>query len=756
MIVVLQAVVSLLVVFLLLVYSPPRPAETFLEVVVEHGGLHDLPFGLVEVVEGFSTGKISPQMAAQLKQDGFVVHRPRTYRPLLDASILEIGIPQLANLTGINVEAVDGRGVLIAVIDTGVDYSHPAFKKPNGESKILYIWDQTVGGKPPIEFGYGYECGVVEIQRGTCPQRDTVGHGTIVASVAVGGVYGDWRLRGVAPGADLIVVKSGGPACGGRRWFFDEKGLMDGIAYAVQKSFELGRRLVVVLSLGTDIGAHDGSTPLEKALDKWAERGVVFVVAAGNSANDSRHAEGTLTRNTELTLRWTVPSETTSISISFVTNHKNIVDFVVSNPRGRAIEARINGSRTVDGVTVEASEIRSGTNKEVLVDISSNRLEPGLWSLSVKPREISDGRWHAWIQSNTCDDESESFIRSSGYEITQSSTVTIPGTAKKVLTVGAYTTKNRWTVGGQVWSVSGEVGQLEFYSGRGPTIDGRTKPDITAPGGIIVGARSKDASVQSFSPGSQYAVSRGTSMAAPHAAGVVALLLQLAPNLTVEQVISVMRKNARSDVSTGTIPPEGSNLWGWGKLNGVVAYVSEVEVLGSVSEARPTLYVNGTPLTTFTSPGAAKLILPKKTFANISLSAATKNNLTRYVVEPKEVMSSDDSVKSVFRLSAFHRVRISLPNGMVLSSGWEREGGVVDLSRLVADRKIEAMVIGYVDDEGRRFSDTLVVVRRPLNIVLLLGERNIFIPVIGLLTTSFLTAFLAILLVRMRRRKPFR
>jgi hypothetical protein len=200
----------------------------------------------------------------------------KSIEALLDLSTVDIGVNLLNNVTGVNAESVDGRGVLIAVVDTGVDLSHPAFKTPEGRNRILYVWDQTINGKPPKGFSYGYECGPDEIQQETCPERDFVGHGTIVASIAAGGVGGGWRLRGVAPGAELIVVKSGGPACGGSRWFFDEKGLIDGISYAVEKARSLGRRLVVVLSLGTNLGGHDGGEPLERMLEGWAEEGVVF------------------------------------------------------------------------------------------------------------------------------------------------------------------------------------------------------------------------------------------------------------------------------------------------------------------------------------------------------------------------------------------------------------------------------------------------------------------------------------------------
>ncbi|MCS7133648.1 MAG: S8 family peptidase [Candidatus Caldarchaeum sp.] len=750
--------VLLLISALLLIHPIQIPTDEVVDAVIEHGPndlfLRDIK--AVQVVEGLSTAKISTHQIKQLLQSGYSVYRPRTYKPLLDVSIAEIGIPEISNITGINVPNVDGRGVLIAIVDTGVDYTHPAFMTPDGRSRILYIWDQTVGGKPPTEFGYGYECVGEEIRLGTCPQRDTVGHGTIVASVAAGGIYGDWRLRGVAPGAELIVVKTGGPACGGRRWFFNEKGLLDGIAYAVTKSFELNRRLVVVLSLGTDIGAHDGSTPMEKALEKWAERGVLFVVAAGNSANDSRHVEGTLTSDEELVLRWTIPSETTSVSISFVTHPKNRLQIKVTNPVGTIIDVPVNGSKTTGRIKVESSETSSGLLKEVLVEVSSDELPPGIWRLTIKPLQVVDGRWHAWIQSDTCDEESESFIASSGYEITPAYTVTIPGTAKKVLTVGAYTTKTRWTASGQTWNVFGEVGRIEFYSGRGPTSDGRVKPDVTAPGGIVVGARSKDAPTQSFSPGRLYAVSRGTSMAAPHVAGVAALILQLGPSLTVDQVIALVKGNARTDDFTGDIGENGSNVWGWGKVNAAVAVVFEAELNGKVSEAKPTIYLNGTALTTLTSPMTVKIVLLKNTVTNITVSTTYTYNSTTYLAEPQTAFVTAGTAKRRFTISAFHRITIIHPNGTTLSSTWEKEGDVIDLGGKFAGPKIGGEVVGYVDERGVRYSGKLLEVTRPMQLVLVLEEWNILVPIIGALVTIASSAALVILLVRLRPRKSLR
>ncbi|MEM1947137.1 MAG: S8 family serine peptidase [Candidatus Caldarchaeum sp.] len=735
---------------MLLLYVPAEPKEKWVEIISEQP-LYFPSYSPVEVVDGVFTAKVPESVYRRLREAGAPVNRPRMFYPLLDVSTVEIGLDHLANLSGVNAEAVDGRGVLIAVIDTGVDYTHPAFKSSDGRPRILYIWDQTIGGRPPVEFGYGYECTSQEIASDTCPQKDTVGHGTLVASVAAGGAYGEWTLKGVAPGAELIVVKSGGPACDGRRWFFSEKGLLDGISYAVQKASSLGRRLVVALSLGTDIGPHDGSTPLEKALDRWAEQGIVFVVAAGNSANDSRHAEGTLKKGTPLTLRWTVPTETKTISISFVTFHSNQLEMTVVTPTGGVIGVKVNGSNEAEGVLVESTSTRSGRIREILVDVSSNPLRPGIWSLTVAPTEVIEDRWHAWIQSDTCDYESETFISSPDYEITPTSTVTIPGTAKNVLTVGAYTSKTTWTASGRTWTVYGEIGNIEFYSGRGPTIDGRTKPDIVAPGGIIIAAGSKDMPSQSFSPGPRYAVSRGTSMAAPHAAGVAALMLQLAPDLAPDELFLAIKRNARTDFFTGERVSEGSNIWGWGKINAAIAYVFEAEFSGRVAEAQPTLYLNGTPLANITSAGVSKIVLLKNTIANITVASSVSDQFTKYVVEPSTAMVSTPTGRNEFKAVAQHKITVLHPNGSILGTSWQKEGEILDVNRLASLFSLRERVIGYVDENGITQRTVFVEVDRPRTITLLFERRNILIPVLGLLAALILAGVLAWLLLFLYR-----
>jgi subtilisin family serine protease len=211
---------------------------------------------------------------------------PRSFHPTLDSSASEIGATYVwQNVTDANGRSVDGSGVLIGVLDTGVDLSHPDLRFPNGTSKVLSLWDQTLQGKPPEGFTYGVECSRNEIDGAKCPEKDTFGHGTHTASIAVSSGVASGNYRGIAPGASLVVVKSGGPLCGGDSWTFQENELIDGLQYLVDRAQALGMRLVISLSFGGNIGGHDDTSPLELVLDYLNAQGVVVTVAAGNEAD---------------------------------------------------------------------------------------------------------------------------------------------------------------------------------------------------------------------------------------------------------------------------------------------------------------------------------------------------------------------------------------------------------------------------------------------------------------------------------------
>ncbi len=654
------------------------------------------------------------------------VGSPRIFRGMLDVSIEDIGLPGLFDKSGLNLQLVDGSGVLIAIIDTGVDYLHPAFLDEMNRSRILYIWDQTIEGKPPDGFDYGYECGPDEINSGSCPQVDTNGHGTHVASIAAGS-------QGVARKASLIVVKSGGPACMGRFWTFDEKGLLDGLAYAKAKARSLGMRLVVNLSLGTDIGAHDGSSSLERALNNLVDEGVVVVVAAGNSASDGRHVTGTLMEGDSVGLRWIIPDETSEYSVSIVTRPNQRLSLTLSGPGAESLKLSPNSSLSVNGVKVEVEE-NVGLVSHNLVTVRGN--VRGGWMLEIVGEEISDGVFHAWLESDTCSDTRETFTAGAGYQISDVMTVSIPGTAEKVITVGAYMTRSSWvTQAGRTVSVGGSVGELEFYSGRGPTADGRVKPDIVAPGGIIIAARSRQSPASQINPSPLERVGRGTSMAAPHVAGVAALILQLAPSLEPHHVSMMIKGLARHDNFTGDIDLYGSNEWGWGKLNADIAYQLPVTVSGLSSDYDLSLSYNGSKILL---PGqTAILLLPKMVKTELALTVKAKTPGVRAESYPTKLLVSENSI-ALFKINTSYYVEVYSSRVGMLFSGWLPRGAIIDLKELAMEELrsptpfVRRSVAAYMV-EGDGLIAEKVVVTRPLIITLVVADdySYLFLLVIG-------------------------
>ncbi|MEM4352460.1 MAG: S8 family serine peptidase [Candidatus Caldarchaeum sp.] len=752
--------IAVLMLLPLLVFSAvaPYPFQAGLElvdVIIENSPSLAAYSAFIDAeVGGIATARLPFRLLRMLEEGGAAVYRPRLLRPMLDVSMAEIGVNLLGNLSGLNAPSVDGTGVLIAFVDTGVDYKHPAFRSKNGGNRILYIWDQTVEGRKPEGFGYGHECLPREIAEGSCPQRDISGHGTLIASIAAGEVFDETGRRGVAPGAELIVVKSGGPACTDGRWFFTEKGLIDGVAYAVEKARLLGRRLVVVLSVGTDIGGHDGNSPLERALDGWADEGVVFAVAAGNSANDNRHATGVLTPGRNTMLSWTVPQDTTQASVSLVIGPDDWIELQTTSPRGGSVVLRANETVSTADFTVETSVWRRNALTELLLEFNFSSRLTGTWRLTLSPTTVRSGVWHAWVETNTCSNQSEYFQPSPDYSLSREATVTIPGTAKNVLTVGAYTTRVRWQASGTTWSVDGTVGELEYYSGRGPTSDGRVKPDITAPGGVVLAAGSADARRQPYNPGGLVAVSRGTSMATPHAAGVAALILQLAPNLTARRVIEVMKDNARVDDRTGPVPAGGSNSWGWGKLTANIAYLVQVAVSGAVNESKPVLVIDGAGSYALQS-ASADIVLVRNNPTQLSLKTRQTED-SRYTVQPQQVSAAGETTRALFTVRAEHRLRILSPQGSVLRDVWGLENSVFRLSELLRDVPLGGFISGYVVDGVESRGDSLQLTR-PMTVVLIISsvreDGNPLVPATGLAFASILAAASMMLLRWIRRQR---
>ncbi|MFQ6132678.1 MAG: S8 family serine peptidase [Armatimonadota bacterium] len=496
--------------------------------------------------------------------------------PTLDVSVPEINADAVHGGSPPNM----GTGVVVGVVDTGLDWAHLDFVvEAGGQSRILYLWDQTltpiVGETSPLGYGYGVEYTRAQITdevdgspTGFVRQQDTSGHGTHVTGIAggdgsaTGNGYPAGRYVGAAPDADLIVVKTD----------FLTSNIIDGVDYIFQRAGGLGQPAVVNLSLGDDLGPHDGTDPFELALSSLVGPGRIVVVSAGNSADDDIHAADTVP-----------PHANTSVGFATAAGATEVYFDIWY---GAADTMRVRVHRPTEGATqwVKAGQVRTFTGPDGTVDVQGETTSPAngdhqifftitspvassAWSFELRRggQSSGDGSFDAWT------------VRSSGSWFTSSlstaTTVSTPGTASSTISVGAYVTKTAWTdvTGTPRWYGPGVVlGDICAFSGLGPSRDGRTKPDLAAPGQGIASALASG-----VNPGfpiivedGVHWVTQGTSQAAPHVAGTVALMLYRDRGLTPAEALSLLAGSGRTDAYTGSVP---NNTWGAGKLDALGA-----------------------------------------------------------------------------------------------------------------------------------------------------------------------------------------
>ncbi len=476
-------------------------------------------------------------------------------KPTLDRSVPAIG----ADILHDQVPPIAGKGVIVGAVDTGIDYSHLDFRYDSDgdgieeSSRILYILDQTglfnaTYTKADIEGDLKNGLGPNE---GEVREKDTDGHGTHVMGIAAGdGSASSAGFIGVAPQAWIISVKT----------TFYTSDILAGVRYIFDKAADLGLPAVVNLSLGGQDGPHDGTSLFEQGLDELAQgEGRAIVVSAGNEGDQLLHVGRTL-RGDAYTFSL-VPTED---SLNFVLWYPGTSSFTVTivPPGGTPLAVPSGSSDSVSTPAGNAyvDNASGGINpnngdKEVLVNISGITSQAP-WSVTVTDA-VGGGRFDGWITS-----DNGTILGGDASE-----TVDEPGNAPHVITVGAFNTKNRWIsrAGEEDFSSQYPIGQLSYFSSRGPTRDGRRKPEITAPGAWIASAMSSSAPAADYltCPDGVHTLLLGTSMAAPHVTGTIALMLSVDPTLTSDEIKEKLIQTAKSDGFTGVVP---NDSWGWGKL----------------------------------------------------------------------------------------------------------------------------------------------------------------------------------------------
>ena len=520
---------------------------------------------------------VTPLELMRLLEEEDVVYIEPAWKakPHLDVSVPAIGVDELHGLS----PAVLGEGVIVGAVDTGIDYSHLDFRyDANGDgyeesSRILAIWDQTFGlfgirySQAEIEddlaAGYGADAGTVR-------QSDIDGHGTHVMSIAAGdGSASEYGFVGVAPKASLIIVKT----------TFFTSDILSGVEYVFDTADSLGLPAVVNLSLGGQEGPHDGTSLFEQGLDELADGpGRAIVVSAGNEGDQDIHASSTLHGGS---MSYEIDPGDTQVELSIWYPGASRFSVAITPPGETPIVVPWG---TETGVLVTTAGIVRVDNAWAGVNPNNGDNEVfvriyGLSTFTPWRITVSDagggGRFDAWVTSGTA-----ALIGGDS-----ASTVDEPGNADNVITVGAYTTKATWPSqsGDQDYTSQYTVGTMAYFSSRGPTRDGRTKPEVVAPGAWICAALSEDAGWQStfVHPDGVHSMELGTSMAAPHVSGTIALMLSVDPDLTPSDIRGVLTSTATQNGRTGSVP---NPLWGWGKLDAAAAVQ---EVIASGPEPPP-------------------------------------------------------------------------------------------------------------------------------------------------------------------------
>lgn len=532
---------------------------------------------------------------------------------MLNLARQEAGTDQIHKGTDLP-KAYTGEGVVVGVVDAGFDYMHAAFRRPaDGALRIKRVWEQSAttldGASAPAKYGYGIELNTPELIEKAQGDSDSNSHGTHVAAIAAGSdAYKDGAYVGNAPDADIVLVALD----------LNESTNAD-ISNAVQYIFdyadEVGKPCVVNLSLGNQDGPHDGTSTFDTMTDAMQGPGRLIVGAAGNHRTDAFHIDHTFATADAAPLRTFVkykvaPSNSVSGGTIEIWGEKG-VDFTVDIAAYSTFNKKDARSTTVypaEGVTdVDFGKYATGTWK-VASEVSPLNGKPHVVltsaltsirnnyaiALTVTPKTA--GRVNIWSDNTYLALESRDIEGFSAPDAASSTLCEIGGTGKRILTVGSYTTRNEYTTNaGQQATLQETVGDLSSFSSYGPTVDGRMKPNITAPGCFIISAVSNnDASGnlmyaeynENFGRYNQYGYMQGTSMASPFVAGIVATWLQAYPQLTPEQLHEIVQNTARKDNFTATAP---DNNWGYGKINALdgLRQCIEKQETGCVSIAMP-------------------------------------------------------------------------------------------------------------------------------------------------------------------------
>ncbi|MCL2397541.1 MAG: S8 family serine peptidase [Defluviitaleaceae bacterium] len=473
-------------------------------VAAELGGIAELlgPSIAIVTIDGDRLGRLADYEEVEY------VEMPKDISLNMIESLYHACVPQAAAQYGLT-----GEGTIVAVIDSGVDYTHPDFRNADGTTRIVYLWDMTAVGMPPAGFKAGHLYTAAELNTALAapeplaviPQIDTIGHGTAVTGVAAGnGRASGGVQKGVAPQAAIVAVKLGR---NGNVHNARTIELMRGLKFAADVADAAKKSCAINISFGTNEGSHDGNSLFEQYVDEIAQRPRISIaVAAGNEASAGHHFSGYLTTGEVETVEFTIAGGISNLHMVMSKDFVDEFSIEIITPTGKSTGA-VEVKNQEKLVTLDGTEIlihmgqptHYSPHQGIFVQMRGigGPIARGLWRLVVTSVHSVVGSYQIWMPTTEEVTKGTAFVRPN-----PNATITMPATARDVVAVGAYD--------------AARDSYAEF-SGRGFVSDGMfVKPDIVAPGVNVLAARA----------GGGYDTYSGTSIAAPFVAGAAALLME--------------------------------------------------------------------------------------------------------------------------------------------------------------------------------------------------------------------------------------
>jgi subtilisin family serine protease len=466
---------------------------------------------------------------------------------------------------------LQGNGVVVGIISTGIDYLNPRFMTPQGETRIEVIWDQSIqNGSPPMGFVQGREfrrANIDEAIRASnegrnpyeiAPHRDEIGHGTAIAGIIGGRNLSEGEeFKSIAPNCTFAIVKLNKAKKIAKEAVGIETANVDvyqgidltsAIRYLADLQLRLRKPMVIYIPLGSNQGGHDGSTVAERYIDLFSQRkDIIFIGNSGNQGNSGTHARGDITVvENEGIVRLSIDNNQKELFLSTYTSRVDRISFVIKSPTGEVSEkvsipqdnqyVSFSVGETLVQIQFFAKSVGFG---EVATEILFKNLRGGIWEFIFTGEFVTYGRYDMWLQQRELLKSNTRFLDPNFH-----TTIMPPATANNIITTAGY---------------NQQTNNILPQSGRGFTRDGRNKPSVTSPGVNMLTTGLNNTLV----------VASGMAIAGAFLTGTSALLLQW--GIVEKNMTDLSPQRPRNILIGATVKKEGITYpnpeWGFGVVN---------------------------------------------------------------------------------------------------------------------------------------------------------------------------------------------